>query len=149
MISRFYKSKILILLIALSIISCNKKAKNQPVNNHPVPYVPVDISIYPNDPLHFTLQAIGGWKYIDGGVNGVVVYRKSEDEFVALERTSSYHPDRAAARVQVMKDNFTLTDTISGSRWRIFDGTVVQGPAEWSLRLYGCSYDGNLLKIRN
>lgn len=109
----------------------------------------IRLSIYPNDPLNFAIQSIGGWKYFDGGINGIVVYRKSEQEFVAVERTSTQLPDNAGARVFVMKDNFTLRDTVSDSRWRIFDGSVVQGPATWPLRTYGTTYDGNLLRITN
>jgi hypothetical protein len=78
-----------------------------------------------------------------------VLYRKSEQEFIAIERTSSQLPDDPKARVVVLKDNFTLADTVSNSHWRLIDGTVVQGPAEWSLRLYGTTYDGNALRIRN
>jgi hypothetical protein len=133
----------------LSLFSCRKKEPPVSVADHPVPSVPVQITIYPNDPLYFKLQAIGGWMYVDGGINGIVVYRKSEQEFVAVERTSSYLPDNPEARVKVMSDNFTLRDTISDSRWRIFDGTVTQGPAEWALRLYGTSYNGNSLRIVN
>jgi hypothetical protein len=132
----------------LVIASCKKK-KAENLNNHPVPSIPVLVTIYPNDPLFFKVQAIGGWQYIDGGINGIIIYRKSNEEFVAIERTSSQLPDDAKAKVWVQQDNFTLRDTISGSEWRIFDGIVTKGPAQWGLRLYGTVYDGNSLKIRN
>ncbi len=141
--------KILIIALLVSIVSCKKKSK-QSVSNNPVASVPVNVVLYPNDPLNFKIQAIGGWMYLDGkGVNGIIVYRKSQEEFVAIERTSSYLPDNAGAKVKVLSDNFTLRDTVSDSRWRILDGTVTKGPAEWSLRLYGTSYDGNALRIVN
>lgn len=130
-------------------IACNKKKSAQNVSNHPVPSVPVQLSIFPNDPLNFKIQVVGGWMYVSGGINGIVVYRKSEQEFVAVERSSSSLPSDARARVWVKSDNFTLRDTISNSEWRIFDGTVTKGPAEWPLRLYGTTYDGNLLRIVN
>lgn len=150
MIAKTYRSLLLVLtVLLLSSLSCKKKAKNQNPNNHPVPFVPVSISVYPNDPIHHGVQFVGGWEYLEGGINGIVLYRKSDQEFVALERTSTFHPDRGDAKVFVMKDNFILRDSISDSRWRIFDGAVTQGPAEWSLRAYGCSYDGNLLRITN
>jgi hypothetical protein len=140
----------LFLIACVSLFTfCGKKAKQQPVSEHPVPSVPVDLTIYPNDPLNFKLQAIGGWLYINGGINGIVVYRKSQEEFVAIERTSSHLPGDPKARVLVMADNYTLRDTISDSRWRMLDGIVTKGPAEWALRLYGTTYDGNSLKIRN
>lgn len=132
----------------LLCFACRKKDTGN-VNNNPVPSVPVQITLYPNDPLMFKLQAIGGWMYVNGGVNGLVVYRKSNEEFVAVERTSSQLPDNAKARVIVLSDNFTLEDTISKSNWRIFDGTVTKGPATWPLRLYATNFDGNALRINN
>jgi hypothetical protein len=141
---------LIIITIFLVSFACNKK-KNAPQNTaeHPVPYVAVDLTVYPNDPLNFSIQAIGGWKYINGGLNGIIVYRKSQQEFVALERTSAYLPDNAGAKVKVLSDNFTCRDTVSGSEWQIIDGTVTKGPAEWPLRLYGTNYDGNVLRIKN
>lgn len=141
------KLSIFILCTLLLAFSCKKKAKN--TNDNPVPSVPVNLTIYPGDPLNFKLQAIGGWMYFSGGINGVVVYRKSEQEFVAIERSSSHLPNDPKASVQVQSNNFTLRDTISGSEWRIFDGTVTKGPAEWPLRLYGANFDGNALRVTN
>lgn len=136
----------LFIIFVFTGFSCKKK---NDISNHPVPYVPVALSVYPGDPSNFAIQAIGGWKYQDGGINGLIIYRKSEQEFVVLERTSSYLPDDNTARVVVQKDNFTLRDTVSGSEWRIFDGEVTKSPATWPLRLYGANYDGNLLRISN
>lgn len=144
---RLYKILFSFFLIANSLTSCNKKT--QPTSNNPVPYVPVALSIYPNDPMNWDIQSIGGWKYFDGGINGIIIYRKSEQEFVAIERTSSQLPDDKLAKAYVMSDNFTLHDSISDSKWRIFDGSVTKGPASWPLRAYGANYDGNLLRISN
>lgn len=144
------KNIILIGVIFLMIVfGCKKKKETKSNAEHPVPYVPVDITIYPGDPLNFKIQAIGGWLYINGGINGIIVYRKSQQEFIALERTSSYLPDNPAAKAKVMTDNFTCRDTISDSRWQIFDGGVTQGPTQWGLRVYGTTYDGNALRIKN
>ncbi len=127
---------------------CRKK-KDQNIVNHPVPSIPVQITIYPNDPLFFKLQAIGGWQYIDGGINGIVLYRLSNEEIVALERTSSHLPNDKNAKVWVQPDNFTLRDTVSGSEWRLFDGIVTKTPAQWPLRRYGTVFDGNVLRVVN
>jgi hypothetical protein len=140
--------KIFLASLLLLFVSCRKK-KDEPVVNHPVPSVPVEINIYPNDPLNFRIQGIGGWMYFPGGLKGLIIYRKSNEEFVAIERTSSQLPGDDKAVVMVHSDNFTLRDTVSGSEWRIFDGAVTKGPAEWALRLYGTSYDGNQLRVRN
>lgn len=140
----------------IAIVSCAvilftfcKKKKNVVQDN--VPYQTVNITIYPNDPLYFKIQAIGGWMYINGGVNGIIIYRKTQNDFVAIERTSTYLPDNAHAAVKVQSDNFTLKDTISGAKWQITDGAVLAGPATTSLRLYPTQYDNGsgALYIRN
>jgi len=137
------------LLMLVTAFSCKKKARQQNSAQNPVPYQAVDITMYPNDPLNIKVQGIGGWMYVTGGINGIVLYRKSQEEFVAIERTSSALPSNPAARVNVLSDNFTLKDSISGSEWRIIDASVKKGPAEWPLRIYGTTYNGNSLRIKN
>ncbi len=136
-----------VVLLCVLAVACKKKA--QKVQDNGVPYVPINITIYPNDPLNFKIQTPGGWMYFSGGANGLVVYRKTSTEFVVLDRTSTYLPDDYNARVKVQSDAFTLKDTISGSKWQIIDGVVMSGPATLALRLYNNSYDGNALKITN
>ncbi len=138
----------LIFVSCFALVSCKKKTKS--VADNPVPSVVVDLTVYPSDPFYTRIQSIGGWIYKDAvGINGIVIYRKTDQEFVAIERTSSQLPNDPKAKVQVMKDNFTLVDSVSGSQWRIFDGTVTKGPAQWSLRIYGTTFDGTTLRIRN
>src|SRR4051812_7004388 len=87
-------------------LACSKSPQTNTSTN-PVPSRPVEMSIYPNDPLYFKVQYSGGWMYIPGGINGIILYRKSEEEFVAVERTSSQLPNNADAKVKVLSDNFT------------------------------------------
>lgn len=137
------------LLVVFIIFSCNKKSTNTNNNNHPVPSIPVQITLYPNDVSNFKIQAIGGWMYVSGGINGIILYRKSQEEFVALERTSPQLPNNAAALAKVQINNFALRDTVSDSQWRIYDGAIIKGPTTWPLRQYGTTYDGNVLRIIN
>ncbi len=138
----------LVMMIILAV-SCKKKTTQTDPNNG-VPYTPVNVTIYPNDPLYFKIQTPGGWIYFNNaGVNGIIIYRKTTTEFVTLERTSTYYPNDAAAIAKVQSDNFTLKDTVSGSKWQIVDGAVINGPATYALRRYQNTYDGNALKIYN
>lgn len=138
---------ILLVLICVLAVACKKKA--QRVQDNGVPYTPINIVIYPNDPLNFKIQTPGGWMYFSGGAGGLIVYRKTTSEFVVLDRTSTYLPDDYGARVKVQSDAFTCKDTISGSKWQIVDGVVMEGPATLPLRLYNNTYDGNALRITN
>jgi len=89
-----YNYSILTLVLLLCIcLSCKKKKTTQPVPQYPIPYVAVSVIIYPNDPTNFALQAIGGWKYYSGaGVQGLIIYRKTQQDFVAIERASPENP---------------------------------------------------------
>ncbi len=145
----FIKKIQIIPLVVMALLAVTCKKKTQPAPNNNVPYTQVNITIYPNDPLYFKVQTAGGWMYISGGTNGIILYRKTPTEFVALERTSTYYPDNAAALAKVQSDNFTCKDTISGSKWQIVDGVVMNGPATIALKRYNTSYDNNALRIYN
>lgn len=145
----FRKFSIPLILIILVFGACKKKNK---VVDDPIPYQTVNFTIYPGDPMYFKLQVAGGWMYVNGGVNGIIIYRKAVNsgaDFVALERTSTYLPNDSYALAKVRSNNFTCRDTVSGSEWQIVDGVVIQGPATLPLRQYRTYYDGNALRITN
>jgi len=128
-------------IIFIGITSCRKSKTVQ--DN--IAYQNVNITIYPNDPIpHNYIGYVGGWMYVDGGVNGIIVYRKtntnSPTDFIAIERTSTALPDNPFAKVKVQANNFNLKDTISGSIWQINDGSLVSGPATQNLRLYNAVF---------
>jgi len=134
-----------------SLVCCDKK--NNTVQDN-IAYQTVNITMYPNDPLNFKLGSVGGWVYVNGGVNGIIVYRKtmttSTSDFVAIERTSTALPNNPDAKVKVQNDNFTLKDTISGTTWNIIDGSILKGTTNLNLRTYNATFDGiNTLSIRN
>ncbi len=147
----FTKIKILTGIIVMLLFSFCKKTTTVQDN---VPYQTVNITIYPNDPLYFKIQVVGGWVYLSGGVNGIIVYRQSQtgaNDFIAIERTSTHLPNDAGARVKVLSDGFTLKDTVSNSTWQINNGAVLTGPANLPLRQYSAIYDNGTgaLNIRN
>jgi hypothetical protein len=101
-------------------------------NNNRVPEVPVNIAINIYQPDFFNLTVPSGWVYITGGSRGIIVFRKSTTEFVALERHSPYQPEDNCA-VVVNEDNVIVSDPCSDSQWLIMDGTIVQGPTAFAL----------------
>ena len=131
-----------IILIITVLIGC--KRNQQQIRN-----VPVNITIYPSTPAYFNLSVPGGWVYINGGVKGIIVYKKSNDEFLAYERCSTYEPENECAVNVDTTNNVILIDPCSNSRFLITDGSVQQGPAFQSLKKYFTSWDGNALYISN
>ena len=129
-------------LIFILLTGCN-------TNTSEIPNIPVDIYIYPSQPLYFELNAIGGWMYINGGVRGIIVYRKSLNEFIALERNCSFDPFEECATVYVDQSNIFATDSCCQSQFLILDGQVINPPAILPLKQYNTYYDGNMLHIYN
>ncbi len=140
--------KTVIYLILLSNIALFSSCDE---NTNPIPNVYVDIYIDLTDPLYYDLQSVGGYVYITGGVNGILIYRSSADEFSAYERTCPYDPD--CGRVSVDEGNLVAVDTVccKSEFSLLLDGAVSQGPSEFPLKSYVCVYDRNaqILHIKN
>lgn len=113
-----------------------------------VPDVPVNIAININQPDFFNLSVPSGWVYVTGGSRGIIIYRNSPTEFIALERHSPYQPENSCA-VIVNPDNVIISDPCSESQWLIMDGTIIKGPTSFPLKTYQTSYVDPMLYISN
>lgn len=142
MSGRFRSNAWLFIVLLITSLSCRDRRDSL------VPYVPVNIVININEPLFFNLTVPTGWVYITGGSRGIIVYRISENEFIALERHSTYDPNSNCA-VAVTDNNQIVQDPCSGSQWLITDGSVVKGPANRPLIDYDVSFQNPYLYINN
>ena len=131
-------------LIALFVILSGCRDRN----TNRVPDVPVNIAINIYQPDFFNLTVPSGWVYITGGSRGIIVYRKSTTEFIALERQSPFQPEDNCA-VIVNEDNVIVSDPCSDSQWLITDGTIIQGPTAFALETYRTSFSDPILYITN
>jgi nitrite reductase/ring-hydroxylating ferredoxin subunit len=132
-----------ILAIAAVLNGCKKQSDNN------VPDTLVDIYLYTNNPSFVNVSAVGGWVYITGGVRGILLYRKSNTEFMAYDRNCTYQPTNSCATVFVDNTNIVAKDTCCNSQFSIYDGSVFQGPAAQPLKAYNTTFDGNVLHIYN
>lgn len=134
-----------ILFFTLILIGCNKN------NNHPVPNIAFDMTIDINLPSYNALISVGTWAFVTGGSRGIIVYRRSIDEFVAFDRHSPEDPDGICPQPLFPDpDNFlTLDDTCSAATFSLYDGSPISG-SDYGLRQYQTSYNGtNLVRIYN
>ena len=131
----------LALLILTPGISC-RKDKQGPI----IQYVKVNITLLPNS---IDYLPVSEWYYVSGGYRGLIVYRMTEDEFMAYERTCPYDPDKASARVEVESSGIIAVDSTCGSRFVLTDGSPIKGPSGLPLQQYQTSFDGNQLRIYN
>lgn len=114
-----------------------------------VPLVNVDISINVNLPAYNALAVTGGWVYLTGGSQGILVYRSGADSFTALDRHCTYHPEELC-RVTVDASEVVARDTACcHSAFLLMDGSVVNGPAVFGLKRYNTTFNGTILRIFN
>jgi nitrite reductase/ring-hydroxylating ferredoxin subunit len=133
---------IVFIIFSFSYFSCSKDSSET------IPYIYVNFYIQPNSTLYQKLNIIGGWEYITGGYNGIIVYRLSQDGFAAFDRACP-HDYKNGCRITVETSYTTAIDSCCGSRFIITDGSPFSGPAKVSLKQYKTYYDGNYLHISN
>ena len=136
---------VVVLMIIFGIGACN--SAQAPI----IPEVPVYKVIYPNDPLYFDVQQVGGWMYLSGGYRGILLYRKTQDEFVAFERACPGVPEADCGQIQVdLSSNITAYCSCDSTSYLLLDGSQISGPGPGKpLKAYGTDWNGSELIIFN
>lgn len=125
----------------LALPGCRKE------NTSGVPPVNLDISINVNNPSYVDLAVPGGWLYLTGGSQGLIVYRASPTEFVALDRHCTYQTSNLC-RVYVDSSEVIARDSLCcHSAFLINNGSVIEGPASIDLKRYNTTFNGTTLRI--
>jgi len=135
----------LLMILVLLVASSCKKEENAPE----IPYVTVNIVIDPNGTEYINLNPVNGWETIIGGYNGILVFRKAVNDFVAFERACPYDPLAQGAQVRVDVSGITCYCPVCGSKYIMTDGTPYEGPSRYLLKQYATLYEGGLLYITN
>jgi nitrite reductase/ring-hydroxylating ferredoxin subunit len=136
-----YFSLLAVILLTVFVHSCKDKEDL-------VPQAYVNFTISLADPEFADLQTVGNSILVTGGVCGIVLFRLSQDEFVALERNCTYQPsDRCA--VAPDSSGLILRCPCCSSFFSISNGTHMGGEARRPLILYNTSFDGLYLQVYN
>jgi len=130
-------------IMALCLLSCVKDSGDY------IPSVPVDFQTSLIDPRISKLNSRGGAVTIDGyGIAGLLIYRRSDGNYAAYDRCSSYQPEKTCA-VVIDDSGFTVTDPCSGSKFSLEDGLPVKAPASKALRAYSVYVNNLQLFVTN
>ena len=130
-----------LLLVLFPFAEC-KKDKDQ------VPNVYVDIYLYTTDPAFSPLNATSGSTTVSGGSNGIVIFRKSQTEFMAYDRHCPYKTSEKN-QVSVDASGLIAVDSKCNSKFLLTDGSPNSGPASNPLKRYQTAFDGSVLHIYN
>jgi len=146
---------VFVLIGGFLIFSCAKKSTTQNVANNctysNATNAQVNFAILSGSAQFFPINVIGGYTYVAGyGYRGILVYRLSQNQFMAFERGCSHDGCTSANHiVKVQTGNTAVKDTICGSTYNITDGSIQTGPASVPLYQYHTNWDGNQLQIYN
>src|SRR5688572_3870580 len=113
-----------------------------------IPYVSVNEQINLTNIQYSALRQDRGFVYLNSGLRGIIIVRKSSNRYLAFERNCPYQPYDTCATVKVDASSLFLQDDCCGSQFD-FDGGVIAGPANLPLKQYATSLNGNLLYISN
>lgn len=136
-INKFFKGLLFILLL----FACEPDLVDDPIPFLPFPNINIVVPNYP------ALSTDGGnIKINDGGVRGIILYRKNASTYLAFERNCSYHPNDACATVDIHSSTLFMHDACCNSSFS-FEGDPTGGPAWRPLQQYKTSLSGSTVTI--
>jgi len=138
-------TKIAIISICLTILtiipSCDRENR--------IPYVYVNFVVYPDLPQYQSIKTPGNYLYLTGGAQGIVLYCQFTDEYKAYERNCPNDPYEANAVLDVDSTGLFLVCRNCGSKFSIYDGSIVDSPSKYPVLQYMTYLEGSALYIYN
>jgi len=137
-------------LVSWLVLSCNKDSVDI------IPNVRFNAEINLDNPQYmgknpFIIKPGGVNRYI--GVDGVVVFELSPTDYYAFDLMCTHHHDNQGIYfVEIVDDgDINLECPQCHSKFNIASeyGSVTNGPAQWPLKRYQTSVNGNILRIWN
>lgn len=138
--------KLLSVLILLVLLACNDDGNEF---QDLLPDVPVNQTIFLNNPEFIDLQVVGGWAYTQGGVSGIIIYHYGVDTFVAYERSAPHLTPQTCSKMTV-SNGLTMNCACDDSRFNILNGAPLTEGVTYAARQYRVLTTGpNTLQITN
>ena len=138
--------KILFLLLVLPLISCNDNSNEF---NTILPEVPVNKTVFLNNPEFIDLQVVGGWAYTTGGISGIIIYHSGINTYLAYERSAPHLTPQACSQM-VVKNSLTMECSCDDSVFNILNGAPMTDGVNYAAKQYRVLNTGpNTLQITN
>jgi hypothetical protein len=136
------------MVLLLTLNNC-KKDKAPTSNGKTMPHAYVNFWIDLTSISYSALNNIGGYVTVSGGVNGILIYRSSNDEYMAFDRQCTLLSD-SCVQLTVDKSGLYIVDTKCKSKFIILDGAPdPKSPSQIPLLRYQTSNDGVNLHVYN
>ena len=131
-----------ILIISLLIASCNSK------ENY-IAEVYVNIIVDLSLPEYSDLQVSGKSIFIEGGVEGIIIYHGVGDYYKVYDRNCSYEPSLACSIIDSVNSGIAYCGCCTSTFLLGQDGVAANSPALLPLKEYYWTWEGNLMRISN
>ena len=136
------KSLLYILIIPLIFSTCNTKddyIQDIYVN------IRVDLSL----PEYSDLQASGSSIFIEGGVEGIIIYHGVGNHYKVFDRNCSYEPSLSCSKIDTVNAGIAYCGCCSSAFLLSNEASVINSPALLPLKAYNFNYNDPILRIFN
>jgi nitrite reductase/ring-hydroxylating ferredoxin subunit len=138
--------KIAFLLIFFLTFSCSN---NNIDPNNILPNVPVNETIFLNNPQYINLQVVGGWAVAPGGIKGILIYHSGINNYVAFERACPHLAPQNCSQMHV-ESSIKMVCPCDDSEFSILNGSPLTEGVKFPARQYRVVLVGpNTLNITN
>lgn len=142
------KRVFLIPLFLIGIIAGCKK--DSPTATSGVPNVAVNFSVDVYGGGYSNLLVVGGWVYVSGGYDGIILFCNGSGSYLAFDRGCPYDCEtNTKAIVNVQTSGITAVCPVCGTTYSLYSGTITKGPGSIALKQYRTSFDGTNLTVTN
>jgi len=136
------KNSIYILIISILIFSCNTK-------DDYIQEVYVNKEIDLNLPIYSEIITTGNSIFINGGVEGIIIYHGVGDDYKVYDRNCSYEPSLACSVIDSVNSGIAYCGCCASAFLISKNGEAINAPALLPLKMYNWSLDNNILRISN
>jgi hypothetical protein len=136
--------KKLVYLLSFSLLIASCTPKEDYIQN-----VHVDIRIDLNLPEYSDLSAAGNSIFINGGVEGIIIYHGVGNDYKVYDRNCSYEPSLACSVIDSVNAGIAYCGCCTSAFLLSNDASVLNSPALLPLKQYHWSLSGSIMRIRN
>ena len=136
------KSALYILIALFFFSTCNTK-------DDYIQEVYVNINIDLNLPEHSDLQVSGNSIFIEGGVEGIIIYHGVGKDYKVYDRNCSYEPSLSCSQIDSVDAGIAYCGCCTSAFLLSNDASVLNSPALLPLKKYYWTLSGSQMHISN
>jgi nitrite reductase/ring-hydroxylating ferredoxin subunit len=142
------KRVLIVPLFLIGIITGCKKDSTTATTG--VPNVSVNFTVDVDAGGYANLLVAGGWMYVSGGYDGILLYCQTPGNYIAYDRGCPYDCEtNAKAIITVQTGGITAVCPVCGTTYSMLNGTITKGPGSIALKQYQTNFDGTNLTVSN